>query len=153
MSVRQMINKIEKVEDMKKEKIEESKSCETEESVDTVVQDKISIINETSEYDDTSKRIQDNVVSSPCKKSNEVGYKVDNKTVLGDYNQLDDTGKSMSLNQSSFIINSTFDSEICGHNVMYTSPNVGDKVKSVKKLQNTAKLSCFVRLISYFKKK
>ena len=153
LSVRQMINKIEKIEELKKEGVEESKPVETVESVNTVAKDEISVIPETSEYDDSSKRAPSTIMTSPCK-SKEVGYKVTKANdKLGDYNQLDVTGKSLNtLNQSNFNINSTFNSERCGDNILYTSPNVENKVKVVDRLETPNKLSCFRRVMRCFKK-
>ncbi len=152
-----MINKIEKIEEKKKEHVEEHKPIENEVTINTVVNEQISVIQEISEYDDTSKRVQDTFVNSPCKskQSNEMGFKVNKPNDgLGDYNQLDVTGKSLgNFNQSNLNIHSTFNSERCGDNILYTSPNDDKKVKVVNQLQTPNKLSCFSRLIECFKKK
>jgi hypothetical protein len=148
-----MINNIERIEESKKEAVEESKSSETHESVHSVVKNDISVIPETSEYDDSSRRPPSTIMTSPSK-SKEVCYKVNNvNDKLGDYNQLDLTGKSLStLNQSNLNINSTFNSERCGDNILYTSSKVENKVKVVDRLQTPNKLSCFRRLLRCFKK-
>jgi hypothetical protein len=139
-----MINKIEKIEEKKKENTEECKNIETEESVDTVVKDKISVIQETSEYEDTSKRAQDTVISSPCKskQSNEIVFKIIKSNDNLGYNKLNDTGKSMcSLSQSNLnITTSNSDRE------------TENKVQVVNKLETPNKLNCFKRLLKCFKK-
>jgi hypothetical protein len=138
-----MINKIEKIEERKKENTEECKNIKTEESVETVVKDKISVIQETREYEDTSKREQNTVISSPCKsmQSNDIGFKIKGSDKLG-YYELDDTGKSMcNLSRTNLNI-TTFNSE----------RETENKVKVVNKLETTNKLSCFKRLLRCFKK-
>lgn len=141
LSVRHIINKIEKIEEKKKENTEESKKeLPIEECLETVVKENISVIQETSEYEDTSKRVEETIVSSSCK--SEIGYKIKDSDKLGDYNQLNNTVKSIStLAQGTLNIN-TMNSDREGEN----------KVKVVNKLETPNKLSCYSRLFRCFKK-
>jgi hypothetical protein len=131
-----------------KKEAEESKQITEMTEVNTEPKEKIVIV-ETNEYDDSSKRTPSTItiMTSPSN-----GFKVIKANdKLGDYNQLDVTGKSHNmLSQSNFNINSTFNSERCGDNVFYTANE--NKVKVVERLQTPNKLSCFSRVMSCFKK-
>jgi hypothetical protein len=156
LSVRQVLNKIDKKEEKKQKEKEYINTDNKKEESKVGPKNNFSIIHETSEYDITSKRSKKTEqTEAGCDTSvnKEIGYALTAKTIdnkNGEYNKLENTINSKTNIEKS--INTIFNSDRCGDNILYSSNNMDITLSEVNKASSQKKLGCFARMFKCFKK-